>query len=375
MLMKHTYILFTLFAAFWLASCKPERTGANADGGDTIRFNYARLITAVRHADRIDVRIADPWHEGRTLRRYVLAAHAGVERRGDDVLVCVPLRRAVVSTTVHSGLLMQLGATESIGGVCDLQYVAIPEVQRLCKEGRIKDCGSSMQPDAERILDAKADAILMSPFENSGGYGKLEEIGVPLIECADYMEATPLGRAEWMRFYGMLVGREREADSLFAIVRGRYAELKAKATATKQRPTVAMDKLTSGIWYVPGGASTIGQMLADAGAAYVYAGEKKAGSLSMPFESVFDKAGQADYWLLRYAAPQPLTLSQLDAEHKGYAEMAAYKSGRVYGCNTLTSRFFEESPFRPDFLLEDFVEIFHPEAIGSDVRLRYFKKI
>lgn len=372
--MKQLHTLFILTVALLLAACKGGKQGSNADGGDTIRFKYATLISAVRYADHIDVRIADPWHEGRTLRRYVLAANAGAKKTGDATLVCVPLQRAVVSTTVHSSLLMQLGAIESIGGVCDLQYVGIPEVQRLCKEGRIKDCGNSMQPDAERILDLEADAILMSPFENSGGYGKLEKIGVPLIECADYMEPSPLGRAEWMRFYGMLAGKEREADSLFAIVRGRYEELKAKAAATKERPTVVMDKLTSGVWYVPGGASTIGQMLADAGASYVYANEKKAGSLSLPFESVFDKAGEADYWLLRYAAPQPLTYAQLAAEHKGYAKMRAYIYNNVYGCNTLSSHFFEESPFRPDYLLEDFVGIFHSDAT-NDKPLRYFEPL
>lgn len=369
--MRKIQTILMLGVLLTVAACHPGRQTRANDGGDTIPFKYARLITAVRYAHRIDVSVADPWHEGKILHRYVLSADTTQKDDGWGTAVRIPLQRAVVASTVHCSLLEQLGALETVAGVCDLQYVNLPEVKRRCETGRVKDCGSSMQPDAERIIETEADAVLLSPFENSGGYGKLEQLGVPLIECADYMEATPLGRAEWMRFYGMLTGREREADSLFHIVEARYNELKTKAAKGAGRPTVMADKMTGSVWYVPGGQSTIGQMLADAAGSYVFADEKKSGSLALTFEDVMDRGAESELWILRYSSPQPLTYAQLVAEHKGYGEFAAFKHHKVYGCNTLTSLFFEQTPFRPDWLLDDFVTMFHPE-FAQDKQLRYF---
>ena len=107
---------------------------------------------------------------------------------------------------------------ESIGGVCDLKYIKLQEVQDGCRTGSIADVGNGMNPDIEKIIDLHPDAIMLSPFENSGGYGRVEKLNIPIIECADYMETSALGRAEWMRFYGLLFGEAQKADSLFAEV-------------------------------------------------------------------------------------------------------------------------------------------------------------
>ena len=145
----------------------------------------------------------------------------------EGTLVRTPLSKAVVYSSVHCGLLDQIGALESIGGVCDLKYIKLPEVQDGCRTGSIADVGNGMNPDMEKIIDLHPDAIMLSPFENSGGYGRVEKLDIPIIECADYMETSALGRAEWMRFYGLLFGEAQKADSLFAEVEKNYNELKA----------------------------------------------------------------------------------------------------------------------------------------------------
>jgi iron complex transport system substrate-binding protein len=245
-----------------------------------------------------------------------------------------------------------------------------------------------MSPVIEKIIDLHPDALLLSPFENSGGYGQLEEIDIPIVECAEYMEPSPLGRAEWVRFYGLLYGCEHEADSLFALVDSSYHALRHTVMPESRNPvmsesrhpdtapktSVLVDKVTGSVWYVPGGRSTIGQMLSDAGARYPWASDDRSGSIALPFETVLERAGDCDVWLLRYSGQQPLTRQQLLSEHRGYNQFRSFREGRVYGCNVEQSMFYEDSPFRPDLLLSDFIKILHPD-IPDLPALRYYHKV
>ena len=319
-----------------------------------------------------------PWQEGQLLHRYYL-----VDRNRQELppvlnhggtIVRVPLQRAAVFTTVHASLMMNFGRQEAIAAVADSKYMKIPYVQQGISEGRIIDCGDGLSPMVEKIIDAQADAILLSPFENSGGYGRMEEIGIPLIECAEYMETSPLGRAEWMRFYGRLLGCEQKADSLFAVVDSCYHALAQQAGTAQTKPTVLMDKQTGSVWYVPGGRSTIGQLLQDAACHYPFADDEHSGSLPLSFESVLEKAGEADVWLFRYDSDTPLTLSQLLKEQRGYHQLRPVREHHVYGCNVRTSLFYEQSPFRPDYLLQDIIQILHPELHAGD-SLRYYQAL
>jgi iron complex transport system substrate-binding protein len=183
-----------------------------------------------------------------------------------------------------------------------------------------------------------------------------------------------------MRFYGMLYGKEQEADSLFHEVETHYDALRqmaaiggspADTSALPERPSVVMDKMAGSVWYVPGGRSTIGQMLADAGADYPWADDPNSGSLQLSFETVLERAGHCQLWLLRYDSQQPLTLKALLSEKDGYRMMEAKK---IYACNVSTSMFYEETPFRPDLLLQDFIKILHPD-IPNLPPLRYYHKI
>lgn len=134
-------------------------------------------------------------------------------------IVRTPLQRAVVTTSVHCGLIMSFGKGQNIKGVCDVKYINLPWIQQQCKENKIADCGSGITPTLEKIIGINADAILISPFQNSGGYGRLNEWEKPIIETADYMETTALGRAEWMKFYGMLFGAENRLTASLMTLR------------------------------------------------------------------------------------------------------------------------------------------------------------
>lgn len=197
------------------------------------------------------------------------AAVKGLKSEGASV-VNIPVKRSVIFSTVHCALLYDLNCEKSITGVCDLKYINIPDVhKRIGKD--IADCGNGMSADVEKVIDSKPQAIIISPFENSGGYGKLEDINIPIVEAADYMEPTALGRAEWMIFYGMLYGKEKEATNLFRSIDNNYKALKAEAIKSRIRRSVITELKTGSVWYVPGGKSTIAQMITDANGKYVYA--------------------------------------------------------------------------------------------------------
>ena len=378
--MKHVSLL--LLTAL-LVSCGGRRTTASQEAGDTVAFKYATLLTVVHHQDYTEVMLKNPWKEGMTLHRYLLVPENGElpEELPEGTIVRTPLSRSVIFTTVHCAMLMSLDKEDCISGVADLKYIKIPWIQEQVKAGRIMDVGEGMSPIVEKIIDQRPDALFLSPFENSGGYGRLEEIGIPIIECAEYMESSPLARAEWLRFYGMLFGCEQKADSLFAVIDSSYNALKslagnhkAKSLKLKAKSSVLLDKVTGSVWYVPGGKSTIGQMIQDAGGNYPWASDEHSGSVSLPFEAVLEKAGEADVWLFRYSSDHDITPDELLSEHHGYSQFKAFRSGEVYGCDVERSLFYEESPFRPDWLLGDYIHILHPE-LENLPPLRYYKKV
>jgi iron complex transport system substrate-binding protein len=367
-----------------LVSCGGRRTTASQEAGDTVAFKYATLLTAVRHQDYTEVMLKNPWKEGMTLHHYLLVPDS-IDPQDIPLtshhspltssIIRTPLSRSVIFTTVHCAMLMSLDKEDCISGVADLKYIKIPWIQDEVKAGRIMDVGEGMSPMVEKIIDQRPDAIFLSPFENSGGYGRLEEIGIPIIECAEYMESSPLARAEWLRFYGMLFGCEQKADSLFAVVDSSYNALKGLASkSTVNKKNVLLDKVTGSVWYVPGGKSTIGQMIQDAGGDYPWAEDDHSGSVSLPFEAVLEKAGEADVWLFRYSSDHDITSNELLSEHHGYNQFKAFRSGEMYGCDVERSLFYEESPFRPDWLLGDYIHILHPD-IPNLPPLRYYKKI
>jgi len=371
-ILQHIFML----SAVVLSSCTGRNSAGQHVEGDSIEMRHARNISIVKHSGYTLVRLSDPWNKDKVLHTYILIRYGESMPKDlpEGTVIRTPLRNTVVSTSVHCSLLMSLGRAESIHGVCDLQYINIPGIKEAAGKGTVADCGSSMAPSIEKIIELHPDAILLSPFQNSGGYGKLEKLRIPIIEAADYMEPTALGRAEWIKFYGMLWGAEEKADSIFRAVEAEYLELKALAGKSKVRKSVMMDTKTGSVWYMPGGRSTIGQLIKDAGMAYPFADDDNSGSLPLSFETVLERAADTDIWMLRYGSDTPLTLSGLRAEYGGYGQFRAFKTGEVYGCNTLTSSFYEDTPFHPERLLRDFVMIAHPD-LGIKGTAVYFQKL
>ena len=386
--MRKELFAFLIIIIGVFTSCNHSQTRLEASGGDTVRFEYARHLKIVKHQGYSIATLTDPWKQGKILHTYALVPKGKV---GDEIckafssdnnqevtIVRTPIDRSVVFTTVHCALLYDLKAESAIKGVCDLQYISIPDVQQRAKlpisdAHHVADCGNSMSSNVEKIIDLKPEAIMVSPFENSGGYGKLDKLHIPLIEMADYMEESSLGRAEWMKFYGMLFGREKAADSLFNEVKSNYEQLKQKAQTAKQTRSVFTERMMGNVWYVPGGRSVIGGLLQDARARYVFANDTHSGSVALSFESVLDRAGKADIWLFKYNE-HPSTLQELLKENAGYGEFKAVKTHQVFTCDCTRRPYYEEVSFHPDRLLSDVIQIVHPDIAGF-APMHYYQRL
>lgn len=422
MMNRKIYIFGALLALLVLTACQGGKTTAGeAEEGDTLKMKYAKLLTIVKHGEKgtaslnndaedaeyqyAEVNVANPWKAGTLLHRYILIPKG---KEGDEMVarlalqrtsgmgcttdtVRTPVERSAVFIAPHCQLMYELGCQQAIRGVCDLDYINIPDVKkRAASAGNaaagnsIVDCGSSMAPDIERIIALKPEAILLSPFENSGGYGKLDKLHVPIIEAADYMESSPLGRAEWMKFYGMLFKKdgnapktalaascEPKADSLFAKIEKEYLKLKAEAAGYPKGLSILTERKTGNVWYVPGGQSTIGILLKDANARYIFEDDEHSGSLAMSPEQILAKGKQVDIWAFKYFGGAPLSQAQLLQEYDGYKALAAFSRGNIYQVDTSTVPYFELTSFHPELLLREFIILAHGERFG---KLKFYKK-
>ena len=374
----------------------------NVNDGDTLPMKYAQLLTIVKHSDAYsEVMIGNPWKKGTALHRYILVPKG---KEGDETVaklaeqptgsgaggaidtVRTPVENSVVFTSPHCQLMYELGAKDAIRGVCDLGYINIPDIKKRAaakaecadvsskdeQRQAIVDCGSSMAPDIERIIALKPQALLISPFENSGGYGKLDKLHIPIVETADYMETSPLGRAEWMKFYGVLFGSDG-SDSLFSAIEKEYLSLKAQAAELPKGLSILTERKMGNVWYVPGGQSTIGVLLKDANARYIFEDDTHSGSLAMSPEQILAKGKKVDVWAFKYFEPQPLTRPQLLQEYKGYGALLAFNTKDIYECSTSNQPYFELTSFHPEILLREFIILAHQDSFFG--KLRFYKRL
>lgn len=375
--MKKWFPLISLAALLLLTVQCQNRTGRPADSNaaDDTLVHYAELLSIVRHDGYTDVAITNPWDTTRLLHRYLLVPRDEElpANLPQGTVVRTPLERSLVYSSVHASALDLLGATDRIGGVCDLAYIKTPALLDRARQGHLVDAGNSMNPDIERVMALSPDAILLSPFENAG-YGRIGKMGIPIIECADYLETSPLGRAEWIKLLGLLYGRTAEADSLFGEIERSYNALKAQTRTFAPAPTVISELKSGSAWYMPGGKSYMARLFADAGGEYPWSDNGESGSIPLAFETVFDRAGDADIWLIKSFNVGQLSYRALQKEYAPYARFKAFREHKIYGCNTAECNYYEETPFRPDLLLQELAALFHPDRFPH-YQPRYFQPL
>lgn len=366
----YTTLLILMAGMLLFGSCFRSGTaGSIALGSQDSVIQSASLLSMQRAPGYTLVTVGDPW-KGGVLHRYVLVPRDSVlpDDLPQGTVVRTPVARALVYSSVHTSLMNELGAIAAVRGVVDKQYFNDSTIAAGLADGSIADCGNSMNPTVEKVIDMQPDAILLSPYQDAS-YGQIATLDIPIIECADYLEYDPLGRAEWMKFYGELVGERERADSLYNAVVEAYNRIKRQAADAATHPTVVTEMVISGIWNVPGGKSYMARILSDAGAQYLWAHDDNTGSLALDFNQVLAVAQNADFWFIKWTNIN--SLNDLQGAYDLNREMLAFKNKRVYVCDTDRTRFFDRIPFHPEVLLQEFAAIMHPELFPDFTNQMY----
>ena len=368
------YAFFFLALSAIVLSCGGAKDKFPPVQGENVPMQHASLLKIVECDGYTVVDVSNPWGEG-VLQRYLLVPSDAElpDNMPEGVLLRTPLDNVVLTSGVHAGLLCEFGVESTVKGVCDAQYFYNDAVVSGLAAGVVADCGNSSNINREAIVLLSPSAVFVSPYENAKLDG-LEKLGYPLGMCADYMETSPLGRAEWMRFYGRLFGKTTQSDSLFESVCAEYKVLCESVKTVAYRPKLMCELKMGSAWYMPCGGSTMGCMYADAGADYLFSYNNGSGSVPLSYEVVLDKAVDSDIWLFKYNSEQDKTYASLIAEYGGYAYFKPFWERKIYACNSFKKRLFEETAFHPEILLKELIAIFHPDVI-TGYTLRYYEEL
>ena len=285
----------------------------------------------------------------------------------------VPITNTICMTALQLSNFTILDAHDVVKGLTGTKNLFNKDILARVKDGRIVKIGMEGNFDTEMVLAANPQVIFISPSKR-GGYDAIKETGITLVPHLGYQELDPLGQAEWMKFIGMFIGKEREANEVFAGIEGRYQQLKSQTSNLKpeNRPTVTSGEMHYGNWHAVGGKNYLAQIFRDAGADYVINDEETSGE-NLEFEKMYALAANADYWRILNSFPGEFSYEALKASEPRNELFKAFKERKVIYCNMKQQPYYEISPVQPDVLLKDFVAIFHPELVEPDYKPKYYR--
>ncbi|MBX3060158.1 MAG: ABC transporter substrate-binding protein [Anaerolineae bacterium] len=337
----------------------PEKAEVTHSDGFTIEYFDSYKIVTVK----------SPYPGAAEVATYVLVQCGAPTPAGfeDAVTIEVPINSLVAMSTTYLPHLPTLNAVDSLVGLDSLAFASTPEIRARLDAGQVAEVGFGAQVNVEQVLDLDPDVVMTysSGSADFDAQPKLEEAGITVVVNSDYLDANPLGQAEWVKFLAAFYNQEAVANTWFDGVVGEYEELAELAATAVTQPTVLLNTPYEGTWYMAGGQSNIAQLLSDAGAAYLWADDPSDTTLFLDFETVFDKAQAADYWInLGFVA----SLADLAATDSRFAEFAAFQNGRVYNNDTRTNAnggndYYEGGAANPQWVLADLIKIFHPELL------------
>ena len=328
-------------------------------------MRYARNVVVSEQDYGYLMEVICPWDTTLSLGKFALVKDTTKVVGEGLTQVRVPVQSVVSFSATQWSVFLRLGEINRIKGILEGRFVTDTTMRSLLAQEKVYDIGTEAAADIERMIQIQPDILLYSPYFD-GNQGGLNVTGAVLFPFADYMENTPLGRAEWIRVIGMLTGCEDKADAWFDDIEARYNALSGLCANVEHRPTVFSDLAFNGQWYVAGGRSYIAQLFADAGADYIWKDNPSTASVPMDAESILAKAQKADFWRVINSNPFPMTYEALAKENPVYPLFDAYKNRQIIVCDILSTGYFEQSQCEPDLLLADFIHFFHPELLTGD---------
>ena len=371
--MKKIAICYCLLAV-GLCACTGKKT-TQADANDTVSTQRTETIevkyaTGFSVKDSADIRLVDVGKKD----HFALVRSNNVEVPTNYTKVVVPIKNTICMTALQLSNFTVLDAHDVVKGITGTKNLFDKDILQRVKGGKIVKIGMEGEFDTELVLAANPDVIFISPSKR-GGYDAIKETKITLVPHLGYKELDPLGQAEWVKFVGMFIGKEHEANELFAGIEKRYNDLKAKCqklTANGQKPTVTSGEMHYGTWHAVGGKNYLAQIFRDAGADYVINDEETSGE-NLEFEKMYALSANADYWRILNSYQGEFSYEALKASEPRNELFKAFKEKKVIYCNMKQQPYYEIAPVEPDVLLKDFVAIFHPELVESDYTPKYYR--
>jgi iron complex transport system substrate-binding protein len=313
-----------------------------------------------------------PWDSLNAAQRIYLHEDSSpnIDFQEDGIVLNVPLDNMVCFSATHLSFADALGLVDKIAGVASTDFVVSEEFQHLVESGQIREVGIGDHFMLEELIQMHPEIIMVSP-QKGQSFDPLVNAGLNLVLNGDYLEPSPLGRAEWIKLMGLLFAKENEAMQIFDSISKEYENLKKLTEQVAHRPTVLSGKQYSGFWSLPGGQSYIARFIADAGGYYLYADNPETGSKTLEFESVYERGIEADYWRFLVYSSNEFSYDLLVQEDVRYADFLAVKNHKVFVCNTLKSPYFQKGLLEPQIILADYIRILHPEILPQHQSVYY----
>ncbi len=344
------------------------------------QIEYAAGLSIEYHNAYKVVTIKTPWPGAAESMEYALVQCGAPTPEGflDEQIITVPAQSIITMSTTYLPALDELGLLDRLVGVDDTTYVSNPTVLKMAEEGKLASIGYGSGVNVEKVLEL-APSLVMTYGSGTPDYDAhpvLLQAGQKVVINAEWMDTSPLGRAEWLKFIAVFFNKEAEAETLFAQTAQQYQELAALTSAVSQKPTAFTGSAYQGTWYMPGGQSFAAAFLRDAGADYLWSDDTSTGSLPLSIEAVFEKAQAADFWLnVGYVG----SLEDLKAMDARYADFAAFQNGNVWNNDAKTSPaggndYYESAVIHPELVLADLIHILHPDLL-PDHEFIYYRQV
>ena len=366
MLRKLSFILF-LFTALVFVQCKKE---PNSETKISVQndVKYATGFSIENYENYTVLTVKKPWPNATKNYKYILKKKNGIvpDSLKNNTVINVPIKSIVVTSTTHIPSLEMLDEENSLVGFPNLKYVSSEKVRALIDAEKVKELGNNQSLNTEVIIDLQPDVIIGYGLDNNNPtLDNLIKSGLKVMLNGDWNEQTPLGKAEWIKFFGALYDKQEQANELFSKIEKDYLntiEIAKKATTI---PTILAGDIFEGKWYMPSGTSWGSLILKQANSNYLWQETTGTGSLSLSFETVFEKAKNADLWI---TSGQFSALKQMTDSNPHYSQFKAFKTNNVYSFASKKGKtggvlYYELAPNRPDIVLKDLVKILHPELL------------
>lgn len=374
---QNTTLLFLVF--FLFIQCKKESQQEAEIQSPANEIHYAKGLEIYKNQGFTIVKITSPWPNAKEQFTYILQEKNGIipDSLKQFTAISVPIQSIVVTSTTHIPALELLGVENTLVGFPNTDYISSVKTRKLIATGKVREVGTNETLNTEVLIDMNPDVIVSFGLNNSNPtLDNLKKSGLKVMLNGDWTEQSPLGKAEWIKFFGALYGLDSKANTLFSAIEKEYKNTLALAQKATRKPTVLSGAMFQEQWYVPQGESWASLFLKDAKANYLWADSKGTGSLSLPFETILEKAQEAEYWI----SPGDFSsLQQMSESNPHYKQFDAFQNKKVYSYAINKGAkggivYFEWSPTRPDWVLKDLIKIFHPELL-PDHKLFFFQKL